>query len=50
MINARIMGLIFLHLSLVAHHLMNINGFWIGTTTGVGAGLLIIGKIKKFSN
>ncbi|MEH6703179.1 MAG: hypothetical protein V7691_00165 [Galbibacter orientalis] len=44
---AQIVGLIILLLSLAAYFFMNIEGFWIGASTGIGAGLLIIGKLKK---
>ena len=43
----RITGLVTLLFGLAAHFLMNLNGFWIGASIGIGIGLLVIGKIKK---
>lgn len=43
----RIIGLVILLFGLTAHFLMNLNGFWIGASIGIGIGLLAIGKIKK---
>jgi hypothetical protein len=45
----RIIGLIILLTGLALHFLMDINGFWIGASIGIGIGLLIVGKIKKAS-
>ncbi len=43
----RMLGLVILVIGLAAHFLMDVNGFWIGATIGIGGGLLVIGKIKK---
>lgn len=43
----RIIGLAILLFGLAAHFLMNLNGFWIGASIGVGIGLLVTGRIKK---
>lgn len=45
----RITGAIILLLGIAAHFLIDteINGFWIGAVTGLGGGLLIVGRIKK---
>lgn len=43
----RITGLVILLIGLALHFLMDLNGFWIGASIGIGIGLLVIGKIKK---
>ena len=43
----RVTGLVMLLCGLIAHFLMDINGFWIGGSIGLGIGLLVIGKVKK---
>lgn len=45
--SVRIIGLIILFLGLAAHFLIDVNGFWIGASIGIGIGLLVMGKIKK---
>lgn len=43
----RIIGLVILLTSLAAQFLMDVSGFWIGASTGIGIGLLVIGKIRN---
>ena len=43
----RIIGLVILLFGLAAHFLMDVKGFWIGASIGIGIGLLVIGKMKK---